>query len=141
VIVVPGEPIAQGRPKFSTKDGYYRAYDPPASREYKQVVLLHALRQMRRREPMEGPLSLSVRVYRSVPTSWSEKRKRMAYAGQIRPVSRPDTDNYVKGVLDSLEGVVFQNDSQVVEYHEPFGKWYSDRPRIEIEVKEIRDGI
>ncbi len=86
---------------------------------------------------MEGALSLSVKVYRSVPTSWSEKRKQMAYAGQLRPVTKPDTDNYVKGALDALEGIVFKNDSQVVEYKEPFGKWYSDNPRMEIEVKEI----
>jgi len=137
MIVVDGEPVAQGRPRFSTRGGVFRAYDPPDSRDYKDYIKMLAKRQWGRKPPMEGSLSLSVRVFRSVPTSWSEKRKQMAYSGLIRPATKPDTDNYVKGALDALEGIVFKNDSQVVEYHAPFGKWYSDRPRMEIEVKEI----
>ena len=136
-IVVDGEPVAQGRPKFSTRNGVFRAYDPPDSRDYKEYVKMIAMQWWGRKPPMEGALSLSVKVYRSVPTSWSEKRKQMAYAGLIRPVTKPDTDNYIKGALDALEGIVFKNDSQVVEYRQPFGKWYSDRPRMEIEVKEL----
>jgi Holliday junction resolvase RusA-like endonuclease len=141
LIVVPGEPIAQGRPKFSTKNGVFRTYDPPDSMDYKETVAVCARLSMARKQMLEGALALSVKVYRSVPTSWSEKRKQMAYAGQLRPVTKPDTDNYVKGALDALEGIVFKNDSQVVEYRQPFGKWYSEKPRLEIELKEIGDEI
>ena len=94
-IVVDGEPVAQGRPKFSTRNGVFRAYDPPDSRDYKEYVKMLAMQWWGRKPPMEGALSLSVKVYRSVPTSWSEKRKQMAYAGLIRPVTKPDTDNYI----------------------------------------------
>lgn len=137
LIVVGGEPVAQGRPKFSTKDGVFRTYDPPKSREYKHFVRLVAIRKMGRNKPLEGPLSLSVRVYRSIPTSWSQKKQREALEGVLLPVTKPDLENICKGATDALEGVVFRNDSQIVAHHEPFGKWYSNRPRIEIEVKEI----
>ena len=43
LIVVPGEPIAQGRPKFSTRNGVFRAYDPPDSRDYKEYVKMLAI--------------------------------------------------------------------------------------------------
>lgn len=140
-IVVEGEPVAQGRPRFSTRGGVMRAFDPPESRAYKEMVKLMAMVRMSGEPMLEGPLSLSIKVFRSVPPSWSDKRKKMALAGEILPKTRPDLENYCKGATDALEGVVFKNDSQIVAHHEPFGKWYSDRPRMEIEVKEIEDGI
>lgn len=42
--IVPGEPCAQGRPRFTTIGGYARAYDPAKSKNYKSFVKLVALR-------------------------------------------------------------------------------------------------
>lgn len=136
-IVIMGEPVAQGRPRFSTYGGVMRTIDPAKSRDYKQYVKLAAVQQMGDRQLMDGPLSLSVRVFRSIPASWSKSRTREALVGALRPTGRPDVDNYVKGIKDALRSVVWVDDSQVVGYHEPFGKWYSDKPRIEIEVRPV----
>ena len=35
---IPGEPTAQGRPRFSTHGGFVKAYDPEKSRNYKAYV-------------------------------------------------------------------------------------------------------
>ena len=136
-IVIEGEPVAQGRPRYTTKGGYARAYDPAKSRRWKQYVASIALQAMRGNPPMEGALSLSVVVYRSIPKSWSKVKKAKAVSGEIRPITRPDLDNYVKGLKDALSGIVYKDDAQIVDYHEPFGKFYSDKPRVEIEVKKV----
>ena len=52
--------------------------------------------------------------------------------GLIRPISRPDSTNYVKGVEDSISGVLWKDDSQIVNLI--CGKFYSDKPRIEVEI-------
>ena len=62
------------------------------------------------------------------------RRREMAEAGLIRPTTKPDTDNYLKGVLDALNTVVFKDDSQVVGMVAQ--KFYSCEPRIEIIVVE-----
>ncbi|MNU11384.1 Endodeoxyribonuclease RusA [compost metagenome] len=54
----------------------------------------------------------------------------------MRPKSKPDLSNYIKGIEDAIEGILLKNDSQVVDYGKS-GKWYSDRPRIEVIVEEI----
>ena len=137
LIVVSGEPVAQGRPKFSNRGGFVRTYDPLKSRDFKDYVRLVAQQEMKGKEFLSGALSLSVQVFRSMPKSLSKKKQLQALDGTLRPTTKPDTSNYVKGAEDALEGIVFANDSAIVSYHKPFGKWYSDRPRIEIEVKEI----
>jgi len=136
-IVIMGEPVAQGRPRFSTASGFVRAYDPAKSKDYKQYVRLAASQQMEGNSPMEGALSLSIVVYRGLPASWSKIRTGEALRGALRPTTRPDLDNYVKGIKDALKGVVWADDSQVVSYREPFGKWYSTKPRIVIEVRPV----
>ena len=35
---IPGDPVPQGRPRFSTHGGFARAYDPKKSRDGKSVV-------------------------------------------------------------------------------------------------------
>jgi Holliday junction resolvase RusA-like endonuclease len=136
-IIIQGEPAAQGRPRFTTINGHAQAYDPAKSRNYKEYVRFFAVQQMDGHAPLEGALALSVRVYRQMPKSFSAKKQALAESGGIRPTTKPDIDNYVKGIKDALKGICWHDDSQVVEYIPPFGKYYSNIPRVEVTVKQL----
>lgn len=131
-----GEPVAQGRPRFSTAGGFVKAYDPAKSGDYKKYVKLAAM-EFAPKTLMEGPIKLKLTVYRSMPgyLSKSPKKAAAAEAGEILPVSKPDVDNYLKGVKDALKGVIWKDDSQVVDAYAK--KRYSAKPRIEVKIIEI----
>jgi len=134
-LVVNGEPVAQGRPRFSTKGKFVRAYDPKKSRDYKNLIRTMAQEVYEEAPdftPFEEALSVKVFIYRQIPKSFSQKKKEAAMVGLIRPISRPDSTNYVKGVEDSISGVLWKDDSQIVNLI--CGKFYSDKPRIEVEI-------
>lgn len=142
-IVVPGEPVAQGRPRFTSRGGYPRAYDPAKSRDYKERIRDELKPLFLRREPFKmfgkgNPCSLSLSVYRAIPKRFTKQEKALACQGELRPTTKPDTDNYLKGVLDALNGVIFEDDSQVTDISAK--KLYSDEPRIEVTVIGVRDG-
>ncbi|OCT12614.1 hypothetical protein A8709_32915 [Paenibacillus pectinilyticus] len=133
---VYGPPVAQGRPRAGkTHSGDVVMYDPGKSKDYKRYVSLVAS-QNKPSQLIESAVSLTVKVYRPIPDSWSKVKQRQALEGAMRPKSKPDLSNYIKGIEDAIEGILLKNDSQVVDYGKS-GKWYSDRPRIEIEVEEI----
>ena len=131
LITIMGEPVTQGRPRFSTKDGYVRAYDPVKSRVYKDFIRLH-VRGMKFN--LEANYQVNIRVFRGVPKSWSKKKKQAAKDGTVLPSSRPDVDNYAKSVMDALTGVVWKDDSQIIKLS--ISKLYGE-PRLEIEICEI----
>lgn len=54
----------------------------------------------------------------------------------LRPTIKPDVSNVLKGVEDALKGVWYKEDSQIVGYG-VLGKWYDERPRIEIMMREL----
>ncbi len=78
-----------------------------------------------------------VNVYRPIPKSFSKKKTAAAEAGQIRPTTKPDADNYVKGIKDALNKVIWKDDSQIVSV--TVAKFYSQRPRIEVKVQELEE--
>jgi Holliday junction resolvase RusA-like endonuclease len=136
-IVIIGEPVAQGRPRFARQGAFIRTYDPEASRSWKQTARLIAIEQMREQSPLCGAIELRISIHRKIPQSWSRKKQERALSGFLRPTSRPDTDNYIKSVQDALNGIVWKDDSQVVALIAD--KWYSDKPRIEIDVREVEE--
>jgi Holliday junction resolvase RusA-like endonuclease len=83
---------AAPRPRFSR-----HAYTPTNYKEYKAEIREQAKLQWDIM-PMECPLTLSIVLY--------TKGKRLG-----------DLDNYAKGVLDALQGIVFLDDIQVCELH------------------------
>ncbi|OMD02745.1 RusA family crossover junction endodeoxyribonuclease, partial [Paenibacillus odorifer] len=56
--------------------------------------------------------------------------------GDILPVTKPDADNYLKGVKDALKGIIWKDDSQVVDAF--VRKRYSAQPRIEVKIKQLQ---
>ena len=133
--IVLGEPVAQGRPRFSRQGGFVKAYDPAKSRDYKQYVRLVAA-QDAPAVPVTGAVVLSLRIYRAVPKSMSKVKREAALAGRLRPTTKPDVSNVLKGVEDALKGVWYADDSQIVGYGE-LGKWYAERPRIEVTMQVL----
>jgi len=88
------------------------------------------------------PLGFTIRMFVPRPkwcnaTIGRGKKKRPKYGtGPIRCWKKPDLDNLIKSTKDSLEGVIWYNDSQIAAYG-PCGKWYHEadgRPRVEVEV-------
>ncbi|RWZ59871.1 RusA family crossover junction endodeoxyribonuclease [Halobacillus fulvus] len=132
---VLGDPVAQGRPRVGkTKRGKTVLYDPQKSKDFKQFVGLVAS-QYAPAELLEGPLNVRLKVYKPLLKSFSKKRTREAEAGLYRPVTKPDVDNYAKGIKDALNNVIWKDDSQVVEL--TISKWYSAKPRVEVEITSL----
>lgn len=135
---VPGEAVAQGRPRLTTRGGFARAYDPPKSREYKNKVRECAVYQCK--PDLDnlylGAVKLSTIEQRAIPKSWSRGKQAAALIGEIKPLTKPDTDNIHKGIKDALTGVFWRDDSQVVEDY--IKKVYAVEPRVFVEVEYLQ---
>lgn len=109
-------------------------YDPKKSRDYKDYVRL-AASESAPAALLEGPLEIFVKIFRPMPKAFSKKKTAEAEAGHHRPTTKPDSDNYLKGIKDALNSVIWKDDSQLVDVH--VSKWYSQRPRVEIKIQKI----
>ena len=131
---VPGQPVAQGRPKFTTIGGHARAYDPKKSVDYKKIVAYHAM-QHKPKQLLKGELEVEILIFKECLKSFSRKNMELAELGQLRPITKPDADNYAKGPLDAMKGIIWKDDGQIVDLIAR--KFYSSRPRIEITVRTL----
>ena len=129
---IPGQPIGQGRPKFSTINGHARAYDPEKSRNYKAYVRMLATQAMKDTgfEMIDGPCAVLINAFFEVPKSKSKKFREAALLDQERPTKKPDADNIVKAIQDALNGLTYKDDACIV--HLACQKFYSDNPRVEV---------
>jgi crossover junction endodeoxyribonuclease RusA len=83
-----------------------RVVTSPEAKAYKQAVRLLAPRHI-----IEGRVAVNVSVF--------------------RPAKRGDLDNYLKVMLDALEGVLYHNDKQITEIH-AFRYDDKENPRVEL---------
>jgi len=130
--IVYGEPKGKARPKFAKIGGFMKSYQTKEQYSAENYVKLAYL-EAAKGEYFLGPLSLKLTAYFPIPKSVSKKKKDEMLSGMIRPVIKPDYDNIVKSVADALNKVAYDDDKQIVSGS--FDKFYSDRPRTEIEIK------
>lgn len=127
---IPGFAVPKGRPKLSTVNGMAMAYTPAKTRNYESLVRLACEKAMGATPPLNAPLSMEVMVRIGVPESWSQKRRRAAIDGEVLPTKRPDLDNYIKAILDGMNGVAFMDDARVVDL--VVRKRYSETPGVSV---------
>ena len=113
--IVDGEPVAKGRARAVIRGGRVGHYTPLKTVNYERQVKLAAQAAMRNVPLLTGAVSLAVRVYFSIPKSWSLKKQRQAALGELPHTSRPDLDNVIKAIKDGANGVAWKDDAQVTE--------------------------
>jgi len=138
-IEVLGEaaPFRKKVASWNAKDGRFgtHAYDEKKYASWKDHARLAASRAMNGRPPLVCAIDFKVKVFFQIPQSMSKRKQQEAQRGILRPTITPDYDNLAKACADSLTGIVFRDDKFIVEAR--IEKWYSDRPRVEMEVREV----
>lgn len=92
ILWVPGNPVSKGRPRFANGHVHTDAKTRDAEEELKWRLRAANAR------PFAGPVKLEMHFHR----------------GDNR---RADLDNLLKLVWDSMNGLCYEDDSQVVEVH------------------------
>jgi Holliday junction resolvase RusA-like endonuclease len=69
-----------------------------------------------------------------IPKSSTKKRLEAIDNGSEKPTKKPDASNILKSVEDGMNGVVYHDDSQIINIH--VTKVYSSLPGVDICVKE-----
>lgn len=129
--VVPGTLRGKGRPRFVRATG--RTYTPAETVASESVVRFFGHEAMRGRALLEGPVCLSVQIFKLFPQSWSAKKR-----AAIKWVTgRPDTDNLIKLIADSLNGICWKDDAQIAKIE--FERTYTATgpERAEISISEL----
>ena len=140
-IVIYGEPVPQGRPKFARIGGHVHAYDPQKSKNYKQLVrfwMTEYLKKIDSFKPLENALCVDLTFFMGIPTSWSKKRRVEASNGLIRPIVRNgDIDNCIKAVFDAGNALLWADDCVITDVSAR-KRYTADLARVEMIVKEVQ---
>lgn len=107
---VPGDPVPQPRPRVSTRGGFARAYVPASHAVHAYRTAIAQAARLAGAEPHGEPCEVVIDFVFERPKSHLRKSGVRADAPRL---PRPDLDNTTKAVLDSLNGVAWEDDSQV----------------------------
>ncbi|WP_291568581.1 RusA family crossover junction endodeoxyribonuclease [Clostridium sp. UBA2485] len=129
-IVIPGEPKGKGRPRL----GKSFTYTPKDTVNYENLVKVCYMDQAKNLK-LDGELKATIIAYYSIPKSTSKKKRLEMVEERLRPIKKPDLDNVAKIVLDSLNKVAFDDDSQIVKLE--VEKFYSENPRVELQLESV----
>ena len=133
MIVVEGTIRGKQRPQFKKKTG--KAFTPNQTINYENWIKHCYIEQSNKL--LQGAIRVRIEIYYSVPKSYSKRKIEAIKGGTDYPMKKPDCDNVVKIVLDSLNKIAYDDDKQVVELT-VLKRWTFDNERIEFEMEEIK---
>lgn len=141
VIEMLGPPRGKGRPRFrvikTRATSFVNTYTDGETRVYEARLAQEARIAMLGKFLLDEPLCVQVEAFMPIPASFSKSKRAEAAAMLLVPVTKPDGDNLVKIALDSLNGIVWRDDSIIVRH--VLQKLYSDRPRLMVSVWRWND--
>ena len=124
--VIKGTPKGKERPRFNKVTG--RVYTPRQTKDYQEMIRWEYVSQCGC-EKFEGPVEAVLECYFPIPKTVKKDISGEPYTKKC------DVDNIAKGVLDSLNGIAYDDDKQV--YRLVVEKSYGKEPRIDVTLSNM----
>jgi Holliday junction resolvase RusA-like endonuclease len=134
---VDANPVGKQRARYAKRGNFVQAYTPDKTRNYESLIKEAAIEAMGSSEPLETPVTLYLYIRAPIPKSLPKKRIEACLNGLEKPIKKPDASNVLKSVEDAMNGVVYKDDSQIVNIH--VSKVYSSVSGVDICIKECLD--
>lgn len=125
----------KGRPRsFRMKNGAIGTYTPRETAAFEERIRTIAA-EHKPTMPIEGPVHLKLECYFLIPKS---KRKKNKVLQPKRHITKPDIDNVLKAVVDSLNRLIYYDDAQIC-FCIVSKEYVEDAERIEVTITPIGD--
>ena len=129
---VPGKIIGKGRPRLNSYTGV--VYTPTRTKDYESLVEQYFLLKYPRFKALEGRIKINIIAYFSIPKTTKKADINEMLENNISPTKKPDIDNIVKSILDSMNKFAFKDDNQITKLE--VEKKYSIEDKVYVKIEE-----
>lgn len=129
---VPGKIIGKGRPRLNSYTGV--VYTPTRTKDYESLVEQYFLLKYPRFKVLEGRIKVSIIAYFSIPKTTKKADINEMLENNISPTKKPDIDNIVKAILDSMNKFAFKDDNQITKLE--VEKKYAIEDKVYVKIEE-----
>ena len=129
---VPGKVIGKGRPRLNSYTGV--VYTPTRTKDYESLVEQYFLLKYTRFKALEGRIKINIIAYFSIPKTTKKADINEMLENNISPTKKPDIDNIVKSILDSMNKFAFKDDNQITKLE--VEKKYSLEDKVYVKIEE-----
>lgn len=132
---IPGKPQGKARARtvYNPNIKHSVSYTPEKTMLYENLIKTMYLNKYPDvKYCKEKPLSVGIFAYFPIPKSMSKKRKHDMRCRIEMPTKKPDIDNIAKVVLDALNGIAYDDDTQIVALS--VYKFYAEDPRVNVTI-------
>ena len=136
---VKGKIRGKARPRFCVRNNRAIAYTTKEDKIYEDLIKECYLSQDLKYLGDNTYIKVDVKMFFAIPKSYTKKRKELCLKNIERPAKKPDVDNILKSILDSLQGgTAFKDDTQVISVN--CEKFYTDEQEdfLIISLEEIQ---
>jgi Holliday junction resolvase RusA-like endonuclease len=104
-LTIDCEPTAKGRPRTAYRNGSVRTYTPEKTLIAQETIVAMLQPYKSQCFPEHIPVKLTCVFYRH-KSKWLPKREK-------QPFRKPDLDNFLKLIMDSMNGLLVADDAQI----------------------------
>lgn len=119
-------PTPKGRPRFANRGKFTVAYTDKKTRDAEENFIAQSIKY-KPETPLENALKLHL-VFATIKPKSKPKKV-------VHWTTRPDLDNFIKLVKDSLNKIFWNDDSQIVEVHAK--KIYDTECYTDVHIEQI----
>lgn len=104
-------------PSMRPRSSYGRIYDPLAT--YKKIInkkVKDFLNKNNYKYPEKAEIECDLKLYINPNSSYNKYEKLMALINKKKPTKKPDIDNCAKTIFDTLNEIVYKDDSQIYKF-------------------------
>ena len=129
---VPGKPFGKQRPRVVNRRGFAQAYTPKETVNYENLVKI-SYNVTNGNTKLEGAIEANITAYFPINKSVSKKKRAILSNEDTPALVKPDADNIAKIILDPINNIAYNDDSQIYKLH--VEKYYSENPRVEVKLR------